>query len=120
MNGESLIMVGLNSPDRNTLHPVSTARTGESLYHPQEQATISTNGLQLLNDVQIHVFRTVINSVEYQQGGFIFLDAPVGNGMTCVTHSERVVVTKALLPCSDTTSLNISAKKLGTDDRVPV
>ncbi|XP_054719193.1 uncharacterized protein LOC129228538 [Uloborus diversus] len=73
---------GMPSPDRLATDLVNTDLQREKQYNAVDLATIIANNEPLLTVEQKNIYNQVMLTVDTEQGGFFFLDAPGGTGKT--------------------------------------
>lgn len=73
---------GMSSPDRPAADLVNTDLQREKQYNDVDLATIIVNNEPLLTAEQKNIYNRIMLTVDADQGGFFFLDAPGGTGKT--------------------------------------
>lgn len=73
---------GMSSPDRSAAGLVNTDLQREKQYNDVDLATIIVNNEPLQTVEQKNIYNRIILTVDADQGGFFFLDAPGGTGKT--------------------------------------
>ncbi|XP_044584015.1 uncharacterized protein LOC123264663 [Cotesia glomerata] len=75
---------GMNSPNRAASDLMNTEMNRELQYSTVEMAAIVARNVPQMNEEQRTIYDRIMLAVSAGQGGFFFLDAPVGTGKTFV------------------------------------
>lgn len=82
INNKTVLQLGLPAPTRNNTDITNKEMTREMQYDIVQLRNYVENTKKKLNDDQQNAYRTIMNRVENDIGGIIFLDAPGGTGKT--------------------------------------
>lgn len=82
IGNQTLIQLGIQPPQRNEFDALNTELLNEKSYNVEELGKYIEQNKPLLIESQKHAYDIIINHIEKQQGGIIFLDAPGGTGKT--------------------------------------
>ncbi|XP_048004348.1 ATP-dependent DNA helicase pif1-like [Leguminivora glycinivorella] len=82
INNQALVELGMPTPQRNAFNVLNYEITKEKSYNVNELLEYIAHNKPLLNDNQKNVYNVIMNRINNNTGGIIYLDAPGGTGKT--------------------------------------